>query len=309
MLGLCPSSANDGIVTDRRTTARGVIFVAAVAAFVSVVASISAAPSGKVPRLIFPIVGAVAFSDDWGAARWQGSHEGTDIMAPRRTIEVAAEPGKIKFWTSSASAGCMLYLYGKSGTTYLYIHLNNDVTKQNDNRGACVAGTAYANGLKDGAQVEAGQPIGYVGNSGDADSTPPHLHFEVHPNDGGAVNPYPYLKKAERLIFGTSMKTTVTLTVSGTVTRAATGQLTVKVLKLQAFPAGTALDRMRRPLLLAVADAVQIDLGGGKVVGAEAAPNLLGKTVLVLTEPTFATLAVAAVRPLAYKAARVVLAP
>ena len=53
--------------------------------------------------------------------------------------------------------------------------------------------------------------------------------------------------------------------------------------KLQAFPAGTALDRMRRPLLLGVADAVQIDLGGGKVVGAAAAPNLLGKTVLVLT--------------------------
>jgi hypothetical protein len=54
---------------------------------------------------------------------------------------------------------------------------------------------------------------------------------------------------------------------------------------------------------------VQIDLGAGKVVGAAGAPNLLGKTVLVLTEPTFATLAVAAVRPLAYKAARVVLAP
>ena len=65
----------------------------------------------------------------------------------------------------------MLYLYGDSGTTYLYIHLNNDVTKQNDNRGTCVAGMAYAKGLKDGTHVEAGQPVGYVGNSGDADST------------------------------------------------------------------------------------------------------------------------------------------
>jgi hypothetical protein len=83
----------------------------------------------------------------------------------------------------------------------------------------------------------------------------------------------------------------------------------MKVTKLQAFPAGTALDRMRRPLLLGVAETVNIDLGGGKVVGAVSAPSLLNKTVLVLTEPTFATLAAAAVRPLAYKAGRVVIAP
>ena len=272
-----------------------------------VAASTSAAPAGKVPRLIFPVVGPVAFTNDWGAARWQGSHEGIDIMAPRRTLAAAAEPGKIKFWTTSASAGCMLYLYGKSGTTYLYIHLNNDVTTKNDNRGKCVAGTAYATGLKDGASVEAGQPVGFVGNSGDADSTDPHLHFEVHPNDGGATNPYPYLLKSERLIFGTSMKTTVTLTVTGTVKRADTGQLTLKVTKLQAFPAGAVLDKMRRPLVLGVASAVQIDLGTGKVVGADSAPDLAGKTVLVLTEPTTATLAAAAVRPGAYSAGRVVL--
>ena len=292
----------------RRTTARGIIFAAVAATAVGLVGAVSAAPSGKVPRLIFPIVGAVAFQDDWGDARWQGSHQGTDIMAPRRTVAGAAEAGKIKFWTSSASAGCMLYLYGQSGTTYLYIHLNNDVTKGNDNRGKCVPGMAYAKGLQDGATVEAGEPVGYVGNSGDADSTDPHLHFEVHPNDGGAVNPYPHLMKAERLIFATSLATTVTLTVTGTVLHAATGLLTLKVSKLQAFPAGTALDRMRRPLQLGVAENVQVDLGRGKVVGAKGAPNLLGHEVLVLTEPTAATLAAAAVRPGAYKAGRVVLA-
>ena len=279
------------------------------ATFVCVVSSISAAPAGKVPRLIFPLVGSVAFQDDFGDARFSGTHQGNDLMAPRGTVAVATEPGKIKFWTTSARAGCMLYLYGVSGTTYYYIHLNNDLTKGNDNRGKCVPGVAYAKGLKDGASVEAGQPVGYVGNSGDADSTAPHLHFELHPNDGAAVNPYPYLKKAERLIFATSTQTTVTLTVAGAVTRAANGQLTLRVSKLQAFPAGTVLDRMRRPLLLAVADTVQIDLGDGRVVGAVGAPSLLGKTVLVLTEPTFATLAAAAVRPLAYSAGRVVLAP
>ena len=292
----------------RRKTARGLIFAAAAASAVGLAGGVASAQSnGPVPRLIFPIVGSVAWSNDFGAARYSGSHQGNDLMAPRRTIAVAAEAGKVKYWTSSAPAGCMLYLYGKSGTTYLYIHLNNDVTKGNDNRGKCVPGMAYFKGITDGASVEAGQAIGYVGNSGDADSTDPHLHFEVHPNDGGAVNPYPYLMKAERLIFATSPKTTVTLTVTGNVLQAATGQLTLKVTKLQAFPAGAVLDKMRRPLKLGVADGVQVDLGN-KVVGAKSAPELLGHEVLVLTEPTAATLAAAAVRPGAYKAGRVVLA-
>jgi hypothetical protein len=292
----------------RRKTARGLIIAAVAATAVGLAGGVAHAQSeGAVPRLIFPIVGSVAWSNDFGAARYSGSHQGNDLMAPRRTVAVAAEAGKVKYWTSSSAAGCMLYLYGRSGTTYLYIHLNNDVTKGNDNRGKCVPGMAYAKGLKDGQSVEAGEAIGFVGNSGDADQTDPHLHFEVHPNDGGAANPYPYLIKAERLIFATSPTTTVTLTVTGNVTQAATGQLTMKVTKLQAFPAGAVLDKMRRPLKLGVAETVQVDLGG-KVVGAKSAPKLLGHEVVVLTEPTAATLAAAAVRPGAYKAGRVVLA-
>ena len=266
-----------------------------------------AAPAGKVPRLIFPLVGPVAFMNDFGAARYSGTHQGNDLMAPRRTIVVATEPGKVKFWTTSASAGCMLYLYGKSGTTYLYIHLNNDVTKENDNRGKCIPGMSYWTGLKDGANGEAGQPIGYVGNSGDADSTDPHLHFELHPNDGGAVNPYPYLMIAERLIFATSPGT-VTLTVTGTVTKATTDRLTLKVTHLQAFPAGWTIQSLHRPLVVSL-DGTQIDLGGGQVVGPEFASTLVGKSVLVLTEPTIGVLAVAAARPMAYSAARVALVP
>ncbi len=119
-------------------------------------------------RFVFPVVGRVQYTNDYGAPRPQGSHEGNDIMAPRRALAVATEAGKIKFWTHSAAAGCMLYLYGKSGTTYLYIHLNNDLTNRNDNRGKCVAGTSYAPGLKDGAKVQAGQLLGFVGDSGDA---------------------------------------------------------------------------------------------------------------------------------------------
>jgi len=64
-----------------------------------------------------------------------------------------------------------------------------------------VPGTAYWKGLRDGARVEAGQPIGYVGNSGDADSAPYHLHFELHPGDGAAVSPFRWLRHADKLLF------------------------------------------------------------------------------------------------------------
>jgi hypothetical protein len=293
-------------VTDRRTLARGFVFIAVLVSAAGTAASGSATPVGKVPRLIFPLVGPVAFTNDFGAARYSGTHQGNDLMAPRRTIAVAAEPGKVKFWTTSASAGCMLYLYGKSGTTYLYIHLNNDVTTGNDNRGKCVPGMAYAKGLKDGASVEAGQPVGLVGNSGDADSTDPHLHFEVHPNDGAAVNPYPYLKQAERLIFATSPGT-VTLTISATVTRATPEMLRLKVTHLQAFPVGWTIQAIHRPLVIALTPETQLDLGGNQVVGPEKAASLVGQQVLALTSPTVGVLAVAAARPMAYTAARVVL--
>ncbi len=149
--------------------------------------------------MLFPVIGPVTYSDDFGDPRWQGGHEGNDIVADWRAPVVAVEAGRVVFWTRSASAGCMLYLYGKSGTSYRYIHLNNDLTARNDNRGGCVPGVSFAPGLRDGQDVRAGQLIGYVGDSGDADGIHPHLHFEVHPDDGAAVSPYRFLKRAEPL--------------------------------------------------------------------------------------------------------------
>jgi hypothetical protein len=157
--------------------------------------------SAKVPRLVFPVVGTVSYTDDFGDPRWQGSHEGNDLMAAWKAPVVAVEAGKVRIYTRSSSAGCMLYLYGKSGTTYLFIHLNNDRTAKNDNKGGCKRGVAYAPGLKDGQSVRTGQLIGYVGDSGDADGVGHHLHFELHPDGGRAVSPYKHLRKAERLLF------------------------------------------------------------------------------------------------------------
>jgi len=183
-----------------RLTARSLLLaLAAAMALAAPAFAGSAAKEGAVPTLIFPIVGKVQYSDDFGDPRGQGSHEGNDILADRKAPVVAVEAGKIVFWTTSANAGCMLYLYGKSGTTYLYIHLNNDVTMKNDNRGKCVPGGSYAPGLTDGQEVKAGELIAFVGDSGDANGIHPHLHFEVHPGGGAAVSPYRYLKAATPL--------------------------------------------------------------------------------------------------------------
>jgi murein DD-endopeptidase MepM/ murein hydrolase activator NlpD len=269
---------------------------------------VSAGTSGAVPRLVFPLVGPASFRDDFGEARAQGwAHPGIDIVAPRKAIATAAEPGTVKFWTTSASAGCMLYLYGESGTTYQYIHLNNDLGPENDNRGRCVAGVAYAPGLRSGAHVDAGEAIGFVGDSGDANGIHPHLHFEVHPNDGPATDPFKHLKRALRLLFPTAPAATVTLTITGTILESAPDRVTVQVAKLRAYPVGLAVAKPGR-LVLALPAAAQVDIGNGSLAGPEAVPDLTGRQAIVLTQPAPATLDVALGRPGAISAARLALA-
>src|SRR3954469_12861841 len=205
-----------------------------------------------VPTLIFPVAGATTYIDDFGQARAGGAHQGNDLMATKKTPVVAVEAGKIKFWTTSANAGCMLYLYGASGTTYFYIHLNNDLTMKNDNRGKCVPGVSYARGLKDGAKVSAGQMIGYVGDSGDANGIASHLHFEVHPGGGAAVSPYSYLQSAQKLLFFAKAGTPFTLALMGTIVSATDSAITVQVSLLQGFPMNAKLKDLAKPLTLNV---------------------------------------------------------
>jgi hypothetical protein len=240
---------------------------------------------GAVPPLIFPVVGQVSYTDDFGDARGSGRHEGNDLMAPKRASAVAVEPGTIKFWTTSARAGCMLYLYGDSGTTYLYIHLNNDLTLGNDNRGTCVPGVAYASGMKSGARVKAGQPIAFVGDSGDANGAGSHLHFEVHPKDGAAVDPFPYLTKAKRLLVAPPASGgAFTLKLQGTVVTAADRELDLKVDSLQAWPSHQKVTKVGKTLTLDVP--VGVDLTTLPPVGVP--PT--GRKVAVWTLPTLPTL-------------------
>ena len=124
-----------------RTTARATLvalFLAGLGA-AALSSPASGTQQGAVPRLVFPLVAKTDLWDNYGDPRGNGRHAGIDMENPWRAPVVAVEDGTVKYWESGLG-GCMLYHYGRSGTTYLYIHLNNDLTPRNDNKGGCVNG-------------------------------------------------------------------------------------------------------------------------------------------------------------------------
>jgi len=223
-----------------RTTARGVflLLLTALAGAAIVAAPGAATKPGLVDGqpIVFPLVGDYPYGMNYGDPRGQGRHAGIDIEnVPWRTPVVAAEAGRVRWHTTSWRAGCMLYLYGKSGTTYLYIHLNNDLTEASEDKGGCKLGTAYA--VEDGAKVTAGEQIAWNGDSGDAEGNY-HLHFEVHPGDGADVNPYPYLNAATRVLFPGRVGEPFALGVRGVPVAAGAGTLELRATAVRWWPGG-----------------------------------------------------------------------
>jgi Peptidase family M23 len=267
-----------------RTTAVAVLVLLAAWA-------VPATAGAAVPRLVFPVVAKVSYTNDFGAPRWQGRHMGNDIMAAKKSRVVAVEAGKVVKWTSSRAAGCMLYLYGASGTTYMYVHLNNDATMRNDNRGGCKNGVAYAYGLVSGQRVQAGQHIGYVGDSGDANGIASHLHFELHPGGGAAVSPYRRLRAAWRHFYHRppASVTPLSLKVYGRVVATNTdtdpGRLAVKVDRVTFYTGW--LVRPGRGIVVSVpADTTVLrQLAPGTNRTATFAGAKIGERVVVWTKP------------------------
>ena len=146
----------------------------------------TAAALGLIPSLeqlglpslkVFPMQGRCSFVDSWGEPRSGGRvHEGTDLIGPRGLAIYAVVDGVIsKAYTGLTLGGNSLRLTMGDGTYFFYSHLDS-----------------FAPGIGAGVPVRAGQIIGYNGSTGNAGS--PHLHFEVHPRGGAAVNPFPLLK-------------------------------------------------------------------------------------------------------------------
>jgi murein DD-endopeptidase MepM/ murein hydrolase activator NlpD len=257
-----------------RTTARATLVALLLAGLAA--AALSAPASGNeqsaVPRLVFPLVAKTNLWDNYGDPRGNGRHAGIDMENPWRAPVVAVEDGRIKYWDSGLG-GCMLYHYGASGTTYLYIHLNNDLTPRNDNKGGCVKDVAFA--VPDGAKVTAGQQIAWNGDSGDANGNP-HLHFEVHPNDGGDVNPIGHLKRATKPLFASRKGAVFSLGLRGTLLAAGAGAATLQVDRVRRYPGGRWLEIDARELELTVP------------LGADIAPSLVqlgGSTLRSLKKP------------------------
>jgi hypothetical protein len=151
-------------------------------------------PTGLQPRLtagryVFPVYGPSSYIDTFGAPRADVSyHHGDDIFAPLGAPALACADGFVFSVGWNDIGGNRLWLKDTQGNEFYYAHLS-----------------AYSPLAQNGRRVKAGQVLGFVGNTGDAEGTPTHLHFEVHPVSllfmgyDGAVDPTPYLDAWKRL--------------------------------------------------------------------------------------------------------------
>ncbi len=141
--------------------------------------SSGSATSGNttITSFVFPVRGTHTYTNDWHEPRAVGGvHMGTDIFASMGTPCVACVAGSVSTGVGK-NAGNYIRLSGDDGNVYYYMHLQK---------------------FGQTGRVSAGTVVGYVGDTGNAQGTPPHLHFEIHPGGGSAVNPYPILKQYDR---------------------------------------------------------------------------------------------------------------
>ncbi|HEX8582574.1 MAG TPA: M23 family metallopeptidase, partial [Acidimicrobiales bacterium] len=132
---------------------------------------------GSVPGR-FPVAGAATYINDWHFPRFVPSfhlHQGTDVFADRGTPVRSPADGTVRI-SNGPVGGLAVYVTDATGTYYYLAHLDGTVR-----------------GLATGQRVRTGDVVGFVGDSGNAKGGETHLHFEVHPNGGAAVNPKPIL--------------------------------------------------------------------------------------------------------------------
>lgn len=150
-----------------------------------------------VRSMAYPTDVSVAPNDDFGAARVGHRHAGNDLMGKKMLPLYATVDG----WVESINVpeprwGYAIVLRDADGYTYHYLHVNNDTPGTDDHKGGVTH--AYAPGMARGVAVQKGQLIGWMGDSGNAETTDPHLHFEIRTPEGTAINPHPSLVAARK---------------------------------------------------------------------------------------------------------------
>ena len=145
------------------------------------------------PPIVFPVVGDYTFSDTFGAPRDGGRrrHAGADIFADRLVPIVAVADGVVEKVSEGRLAGQYVIVRHDNGWRSKYLHLNNDTRGTDDG-----LALGYAEGIEVGVRVRAGMVIGFVGDSGNAENTAPHLHFALHQPNGLPINPHRALVRA-----------------------------------------------------------------------------------------------------------------
>jgi peptidoglycan hydrolase-like protein with peptidoglycan-binding domain len=149
--------------------------------------------------LTFPVNGPASFTDSFYSARTTGEHHAQDLMASKMVPVVAAAAGTVRYvnWSHDPNdlnpeRCCTLVIRHDDGWESWYLHLTNDTPGTDDG-----LGWGIAPGIAVGVHVAAGDLIGWVGDSGNAEATSPHLHFELYDPEGVVVNPYAALKAAQ----------------------------------------------------------------------------------------------------------------
>ncbi len=155
-------------------------------------AAVYSASAAEVVRTItFPVNGAYSFRDDFHEPRGNGTrlHLGNDVIAAKMTPLVAVVDGYVNYLAiPEQSWGYEISIQDDEGYSYDYLHVNNDTPGTDDGKGGEV--NAYAPGISRGVRVTKGQLIGWVGDSGNAETTLPHLHFEMRDPGHNVINPY-----------------------------------------------------------------------------------------------------------------------
>jgi murein DD-endopeptidase MepM/ murein hydrolase activator NlpD len=142
--------------------------------------------------MVFPVLGPTSYTDTFLACRsgCTRRHFGQDLMGPKMRPLVAAFNGVVSSVKRESRVGDGNYvtIQGDNGWSANYLHVNNDTPGTDDGKGT--ARYAFAEGIERGARVFAGQLIGWSGDSGNAESTGPHLHFELRRGDSWAGTVY-----------------------------------------------------------------------------------------------------------------------
>jgi murein DD-endopeptidase MepM/ murein hydrolase activator NlpD len=199
LLGAVPAMADDAAVpTEPSTTSDGTAAVDASAD------GGEAVPDEELPivrPIVFPVVGVTSYSAGFGDCRdgCTRLHEGIDILTYgwKGVPVVAAHDGMVtRLRIDGELAGCSLTLESEDGWSTRYLHLNTDYPGTDLPGSLC-----FAPGIEVGVHVPAGTLLGWVGDTGNAEGTTPHLHFEIRDDEGTAIDPWESREAATHITF------------------------------------------------------------------------------------------------------------